>query len=522
MLNKKNLLPPLATGLLLGLGWPPLPFTFLLFIGLIPLLIFCDSLSVSEKKVPVFIYAFLGFMVRNLIILHWIARVSPSGCLLIVCLLSILFGLVIACFQWFRQRVKTRFPGYIVLISLWISAEWVSEHLLKCPWTNMGFGLAKPFSLAQWYEYTGIAGGTFWILLVNILLYECYRAFRPAAARPSDRAKWVLGIGTAFCCLVPAVYSYATYLNYLSTMNAVQVVAVQSNVSPEKKFDPKDSEKNLDLLISLSKKGAQNSTEFFIWPETAVEPWHALNEDSLNVNPSITKIQNFLELYPNACIITGALTYRKNPFHVADTNWYNSALDIESSGHMQLYHKSILVPGTETTPFQDRNGRAGGIYLYLGGLSRTFSTTKNDIFYSQSGMGIAPVICFESVFSSYVAHTLVLKGAAMIAVISNDAWWGRSAGTWQHMQYLRLLAIESRRSIACASNGGVSCLIDQKGNTIASAPAGTEAVLSAELNAREEPSFYSVHPDLISFGSILLAALMLAGAVVRSLLHKRV
>lgn len=521
MLNKKILVSVLGTGLLLGLGWPPLPLTFLLFIGFLPLFIFSDSMLVSEKKTPVFIYAFLALLIRNLIILHWIAMVTPSGCLLIVILLSILFGLVIAAFHWFRQRIAARWAGYILLTSLWICAEWIAEHLLKCPWTNMGLGMAKPFSLVQWYEYTGIAGGTLWILLINIMLYESYRVFKPGPVPYSRKIKWTLGSGTLLCFLIPAVYSYTVYVNYLSSMNAVQVVAVQSNFSPGTKFDPKTSEKSLDLLIKLSKKGAQTSTEYFIWPETALEPWHALNEDSLNGNSGIAKIRSFLRLYPNASILTGALTYRMNAAHPADTNFYNSALAIESSDRIQIYHKSILVPGTETTMFQDKNGRAKGLYLYLGGLSKTFSTTKNDIFYSPTGLGVAPVICFESVFSSYVAHSLVYKGAGLIAVISNDAWWGNSAGTWQHMEYMRLLAIESRRAIACASNGGISSLIDQKGNAVNKSSPGIEAVLSAELTAREELTFFSAWPDLIPSASLIIATLTLICGILYQLTGKR-
>lgn len=514
------LLQAIATGLLLGLAWTPLPLGVLLFIAFIPLLICSDSLLQQYKPYQFFAFSFLALALRNLITLYWIGMVSPAACLGSIVLLSFVFAAVLVCFQWSR-KTGSRLISYLLLITLWVSAEWFCEEVLRFPWTSLGFGLAQEYSLVQWYEFTGIYGGTIWILGINILLYETYRTFTLPSGRQTTFIRRILAAASLIAILAPAGSSCLSYFNYRPSMDAIQVVVVQSDVSPHEKFKPEAARAQLARLIKLSRSAGKLNTEYFIWPETAIEPFHALNEDSLVRNESVLAIRNFLEAYPSGNVIAGAMTFRQNLMHPADTNWYNTALHIENSDKIQLYHKSKLVPGTETTMFQDENGKAHGVSLYLGGLTKTFSTTPNDIFYAESGMGIAPAICFESVFGAYISHDLVFKGAQLIAVISNDAWWGKSSGTSQHMEYLRLLAIENRRSVACSSNGGISCLIDQQGNLISKIPAGTEGAISAELLLREEPSFYAAHPQYIPLASLLLAILGILASVVLLLMGKK-
>lgn len=492
----------LLAGILLGIAWPPLPLGLLLFISFIPLLLLADSGQARQKPYEFFRYAFLALVVRNLIILYWISMVSVAACLSTIMLISLLFAGVLSCYQWLRTYLRHKFLAYLLLVSVWVSMEWFCEVILKFPWTTLGFGLASQVNLVQWFEYTGVYGGSIWILAVNILLYESWLAWtRPAV---QSRLKTALTLACILAIAVPAGFSLYTFYTYRPSMNAIQVVVVQPDVSLPAKFDKLKSNGQLDRLLALSRQAGKTNTEYFIWPETAIEPWHALNEDSLLHNASIIRIRNFLAAYPSGNIITGALTYSQNRKH-GDSSWYNSALHLENADRIQIYHKTMLVPGTETSMFG--LGIARGIYVYLGGLARTFSTTAPDIFYAQSGMGIAPVICFESVFGSYVAHDLVFKGAQLIAVISNDAWWGNSSGIWQHLEYMRLLAIENRRSIACSSNGGISALINQQGIVVARADPGKEAALSGELLLQEEPSYYSEHPGYAPTLSLILAGI---------------
>lgn len=511
--TNKPLVQAITTGLLLGLAWTPLPLSILLLVAFIPMLICAESLLKQYKPLQLLTYAFIALAIRNLITLYWIGIVSPAACLGTIFILSLIFAGVLATFQW-SLRAGPRLAAYVLLITLWVSAEWFCEEVLKFPWANLGFGLTGEYTLVQWYEYTGIYGGTVWILVVNILLYETYRAFTRVASKEQLFARKLLIGASLVVILVPAIGSYISYYNFRPTRDAIQVVVVQSNISPGEKFKPETARAQLANLIKLSKSAAKPNTEYFIWPETALEPYHALNEDSLVRNESVLAIRDFLQAYPSGNVITGAMTFRQDLKRAKDSTWYNSALHIEHSDKIQIYHKSKLVPGTETTLFQDESGKAHGVSLYLGGLTKTFSTSANDIFYAESGMGIATAICFESVFGSYVSHNLVLKGAQLIAIISNDAWWGKSSGTSQHMDYMRLLAIENRRSLACSSNGGISCLLDQQGNLISQVNAGTEGAISTELWLSEEPTFYAQHPELIPLAAVLLAALSLVASII--------
>ena len=496
----------ILSGVLLSIAWPPMPFSGLIFISLIPLL---HLATIFEKKLSkLFLFAFIAFLIRYIITLYWIAPISFVGFLLLIILLSSLFAFIVIGYGFLISKSRHRVFPLLFFVSAWVCLEWLCERVLDFPWANLGFCLSSKVSLIQWYEYSGIYGGTAWILGINVLIAESLRSFYQS----TTRYRWLLSISCFVFAIVPAIYSSTKFDTYREINSASHFFVVQSNWNVHANFTDSSGTQLLAALIKLSKPAPKN-TIYFIWPEGAIEPWHALNEDNLSENKSIIKIQDFLQSYPNGNLISGLITYRINLNQSHDTSWYNSAISIDNSERIQIYHKQKLIPGAETGLIPRFSGKPGYLYFFTNGQIRAFSrSTKSDIFYAESGLGLAPVICFESAFNSYVSNTLVLQGAQFIALMSNDGWLANTSGIWQHLEYARILAIENRRSLASASNEGISCMIDQKGQFIAEAEQNKWMILQGDLNAREDSSFYSSHGDiivLISFSILLLSLLIL-------------
>ena len=171
---------------------------------------------------------------------------------------------------------------------------------LSFPWMTLGNGLSGMHQLAQWYEYTGVYGGSVWILLSNILL------LKPISNSSSDAKGYLklrpAGIWILFI-LLPIALSLTKYNQYKEKQVPVNVVTVQPNIDPYEKFGSLSAADQLNILTHLSDSIAQPNTEYFIWPETAI-PNYA-DEDKIRSNPDFNTVQQFLSRYKNGTVITG-------------------------------------------------------------------------------------------------------------------------------------------------------------------------------------------------------------------------
>jgi apolipoprotein N-acyltransferase len=127
-------------------------------------------------------------------------------------------------------------------------------------------------------------------------------------------------------------------------------------------------------------------------------------------------------------------------------------------------------------------------------------------------MGVAPIICYESIWGEYVAKA-VSKGAQFIAVITNDGWWGNTSGKDQHLAYAKLRAIETRRWVARSANTGISGFINQRGDVVKKSGWWVSTALEADINLNDELTFYVKYGDYIAqggcYGSGLFALLLI-------------
>lgn len=434
-------------------------------------------------------------------------------------LMTIAFGF------YYRLRITTnRFWSYLGLICFWIGYEYLHQTWdLAFPWMNLGNGFAESHQLVQWYEYTGVYGGTLWILLANLIAFELYLAREEQSQRVKGLSMGLIAIVT-----IPIAVSIIMFSKYKETPNPANIVVVQPNIDPYSKYGSMPPSEQLRTLTRLSDSVAQKNTEYFIWPETAIP--ETTDEDYIRSSPIYEQVQLFLNKYKNGNVLSGIESYRlydsaKTPSarHVEQLGKYadsfNAALQIENSAKVQFYHKSKLVPGVEQFPFAYGLSFMKPLFAAFGGTTGGYGKQDEpSVFYAQSGIGVSPIICYESIWGEYVGES-VKNGAQFIAIITNDGWWGNTSGKDQHMAYAKLRAIETRRWVARSANTGISGFVNQRGDIIKQSEWWVPTALKADINLNDTLTFYVKHGDYIAFagsaGSALFVIFLLVSNIRR-------
>jgi apolipoprotein N-acyltransferase len=234
-------------------------------------------------------------------------------------------------------------------------------------------------------------------------------------------------------------------------------------------------------------------------------------ENNLRTFSSIHLLRDVIKHYQNLNILIGGSTFRRfeknekipgsaRKFTDIDAyyNAYNTAILINASDSLQLYHKSKLTPGVETLPSFGRFKFLERFAIDLGGTVGTLGTDKiRKVYSTVKTVKVSPVICYESIFGEFFAE-YVKNGAEVMFIITNDGWWGNTAGYRQHFSFAALRAIETRRCIARSANTGISAFIDQRGDASQKTKYWEPAVIKGTVNANSKLTFYVKRGDYLA------------------------
>ncbi|MBK0377982.1 apolipoprotein N-acyltransferase [Mucilaginibacter segetis] len=534
---KKNILLSVLSGLLLWIAWPPTSYTtFFLFIGFVPMLIAIENIinsALPKKGKNIFNITFLGFFIWNTLCVYWVYNslkiIGPIVAIPISLIPYALGPLLMAtaCWLYYRlRRVTGRGISLAGLVCLWIGYEYLHQSWdLNFPWMTLGNGFAVSHQWIQWYEYTGIYGGTIWIWLINILIFLLYTGLKE---QQTIKIRTRLVIALTLIFILPLSFSLYRYYSYKEQVNPSNVVIAQPNIDPyEKEETP--AAKQISILTQVSDSLAQTNTEFFIWPETAIPDY--IDEDHILSSNYYLQIKRFLNKYKNGNVLTGGETYRLYDKRTNETasplsgggfiDNYSSAINIENSPKVQFYHKSRLVPGPEALPFKDELSFLKPVFAHLGGATGVYAgQLKPGVFYSQSGIGVTPVICYESIFGGWIAKS-IKSGSQFIAIITNDAWWENTSGKDQHLDYAKLRAIETRRWVCQSANTGISAFINQRGDIVKRTKWWTKTAIKQDINLSSDITFYVEHGDYLPKVGSIVAILLIIFITISVFIKKR-
>ena len=460
-----------------------------LLVGMVPMLMLNARLDASARSFRKMAgWTVLWLVIWYAIDIWWVWYATPAGPIAATIVAVMYLGTAFMLFHFVSKRAPKPL-AYTVLVCAWIAGEYFyNTWQLSFPWLNIGNGFARWPWMVQWYEYTGVYGGTLWVLLTNILVYECIAVARPRRIMPPLVA-----------AVLPVVLSLAIYFTYDIPLSTASVSVVQPNIDAwNEKFETPQKEQT-DNLLSLAAR-APEDVQFIIMPETAID--ENITEDDVNAAPSVKRLRRLLaRKYPGATIITGATTFRFYDTQSSPTArlsrtsglWYdiyNTAIGIDTSKTAVLHHKNKLVIGAEMMPDWWWVKNLDRFILDLGGTTGHFGTDSFRRTFRSGQNLTASMICYESIYGAYVSE-YVRRGAQFLCVITNDGWWGDTPGYRQHFSYARLRAVENRRSIARSG------FINPRGDVMQSLGWDKQGELHADIPLNDRLTFYTRHGDYI-------------------------
>lgn len=532
---KQKLFLALLSGILLAASWPFIgSVTPLLFIALLPLLAI-DFLPEQPSKNK-FIYPYIAFTIWNFAATYWLYNVEGGFVTKFFSFFmpSALNALFMAAVWHFAIRSSKSGSINIRLLTIfcfWLAYEYF--HLdwdLSWPWLQLGNALATNTIYFQFYEYTGVLGGTAWILLANFVALK----FVMYLVHHNPKKMWVGFRAFASLAIIALPLWWSVSIDYKPSANAkkINVACIQPNVDPYTEKFAKSHQVQLEELFELIEEKAPNA-DAYLFPETTLlEPTRVsllgdeyvpvgLWENNIANSYSARVLRSRLVFAKNADVLAGMSADRLMPKGITPSfldrpisgtglyyRAYNAAL-FQTQNLDSIYNKSKLVPGVEKTPFASVFKHFKGIALDLGGTTGSLATQKErTVFFSEfKDYGIAPIICYESIYGDYVTR-FVQNGASILSVITNDAWWGNTAGHKQHLIFSKLRAVENRRWLARAANTGISAIINPRGEILQQSKYREQTIIQGDVYTEDTLTFYTRFGDYIgrlaSFVAVLL------------------
>lgn len=514
-------------GLCLGLGFPPLPTWPLMGLGFGLMLYLTDELFLANQGLKKqWWYSYHAFVLFNVLASWWVANTSLAAGIVANFLNALLMAAPWAIIFLMRKyMVKIWLPGSVIL---WLGFEYIHYNWqIAWPWLTFGNALASTPSLAQWYSYTGIFGGSLYITVIGVLLFKLSQAKRmnESLIKPT-----ILASLWAIIPLLISVWIGADFMPVTDEMEAATVTAIQPNFEPHyEKFAVNDADQLMQFMELVNEAPASDlvvfpETSFGAYDESQLQQTGLLKAwSSFRQNPStdsdllagISSYRRFAKPTDNPALRT-QVGARGNAYYTM----HNSAIAVIDGEVKELYHKSRLVPGVEFLPYRRAMFMFEPLVKSLGGTTAGLGVSDAAVVFKYpSGIKAAPLICYESIYGDYVRE-FVQAGANLLVVPTNDGWWDDSPGHVQHLQFAQLRAIENRRWVVQAANTGISAIINSKGEVLDQTQYDEAIALTGQVQLETTKTVYTAMGDQLGRLAVGMSAFLLIG-LISAVLRKR-
>jgi apolipoprotein N-acyltransferase len=414
-------------------------------------------------------------------------------------------GFAVARLIWTRDGSRLLALAASLTISEWLRGHAVSGF----PWNAFGYALTEPLALAQTGSLIGLWGLTF----LSVVIFASPAVLIDATSR--GRRPWIAPVMALALLAAMAIFGGVRLAQQPTTLVAnTKLRIMQPNLQQDVKFNYAAKAEVMQKYLTLSDRasGPQSTgvrdANILIWPESAFPFFLTREPDAM---------AEIADLLPQGTVlITGAVRAPDLPPGVKITRAYNSIYVIDHDGSvLSVYDKLHLVPFGEYLPFQNLLEKLGLEQLtrVQGGFIPGTIRRTLDVPNAPRAL---PLICYEAIFPGDVASNDDRPG--WIINLTNDGWFGISTGPHQHLQQVRLRAIEEGLPVVRAANTGISAVIDPLGRIVAQLGLGIEGVLDAGLPAAIPPTVYARLGDI---PAAILVAVALAIAIWRRSRAKR-
>lgn len=508
--RKKERLLLILSGIILGISFPPFPFPFtlLIFVGLIPyFIVITKRTSLASISRATFLFSLIFSLVTIYWVGSWSSEADPylmlAGAALLFAYPSVM--LIPSTLFYIARKIFPKFDAIWLFPLFWVTLEYLlTQTDLRFPWLLLGHGLAKFNLFIQGADIIGTNGLSLVVAFINVLLFKAY--FEKGEEKKYKLKPLLISVIIFLSLMIYGIYKTSSFK---ISDRKVKVGIVQPDINPWDKWAEGNLTDKLNLYLRLSQNCVDQGAELILWPETAL-PVYAFGGTFATVENSIFK---FLDTN-NVSLLTGmpdiiyyfdrdkipedAKFAKQGGYYYAT---YNAVLGLNpGTREIQRYGKMKLVPLGERVPFVDQFAFLGdllkwgvGITGWNIGKDTTIFKTSNDKIDS---IKVGGLVCYESVDPVFVT-AFIQKGAELITVVTNDSWYGKSSGPYQHKDFAMLRAVENRRSVVRCANGGVSCIINAKGEILAETDMFVKTTLVGEVPIQNEKTFYSQNPLIV-------------------------
>lgn len=484
---------PLLAGIPFSLCLPPFNhefnpafslFPFLSFVSLLPLFYFATRKPVGRAMLHTFLYSYTV----GLGLVFWLTFVTIKGLWVLILLGMVLLAAFVAFFfllagYIFRCSVN-RFPLWYIIFfpACWILIDYVrSLGEMSFPWGFLGYIFTPLLPLCQLASVTGIWGLTFIIVFGNVLVWDLLiRAFHG-----ENYKKYSMRIILFFGMLVVVACWGWWRMNRKADAPTADIAIVQPALD-QINWGRHSIDTAFSVNESLVVTASHAKPDLIVGPESALLCF--LSRQSRYRKQVLRWADR-----TGIPIILGSLHWDKPPEgSVYDFHVFNTAFLVQPhTPELIPYRKIKLVPFSEAFPFE-------GIFPILSRVNLGESDFQRGkeltVFTISDSIRAAPFICYESIYPDFVRDRL-RKNANLIVHITNDGWFGRTTGPYQHATMARMRVIENRVAMARCANTGISMFVDPFGRVLRQTKLYKKDIIREQLPLLHAETLYSRFGD---------------------------
>ncbi|MEM5581628.1 apolipoprotein N-acyltransferase [Roseibium sp. AS2] len=388
-------------------------------------------------------------------------------------------GVALAALLWTGE-----FRRILLLAACLTLADWLRGHVLTgFPWNSFGMGISGSQVLSQTASLVGLYGLTF--LTVALASAPALLAdVRPYAVR----LRAVLAAAGVVCAI--AAYGAIRLWQPAPPAADLDIRIVQPSIGQKDKWRPDMRDEIFRTFLDmteapLSGQARVGQPRLVVWPESAV-PFLLTREPG-----ALLRIGKALG--SSAELVTGAVRAEAGAGDPGP-DYYNSVYVIDGGGAVRgIYDKVRLVPFGEYVPFKPLLETLG-ITNLAGPLDGFEAGYQPRVLTTSGGVGFLPLICYEAIFPGRLSGPG--ESPAFLLNVTNDAWFGRTPGPYQHFAQARLRAIETGLPMVRAANTGISAIVDPRGVVIEELGVFEKGLIDGRLPQRLSSTLYRILGDV--------------------------
>ncbi len=494
--------------MLLTGAFPKIGLAWLAWFALVPLLYAIRDQSAGSG----FRLGFITGLVHYLSLLYWLVPVMRTyGYLPAYLSISVLFlfaaflALFIALFAAALAVVgKSPARCLLTIPLLWVALEYIRSFIFSgFPWELLGYSQFQCLQLIQISDILGVYGLSALIALTNGAIFIGLLFFTKRRWQQADITKrLVTGSIIALFTGIALSWSYGhwrlkTIDHLIAIAPQTRIAVVQGNIDQAVKWNPAFQIDTVKKYNRLSLSINKDHPDLIVWPESAT-PFYFL----FDVEPSELVFEGIRQTETDYLI--GSPSFVRTDDVVV---YFNSAYLISpSTKNISKYDKTHLVPFGEYVPLKKWLPFLGKIVAQVGDFRG--GTKGKTLRWKGEQIGVQ--ICYEIIFPG-LSRAMVQNNASLLINITNDAWFGKTSGPYQHFSMTIFRAVENRRALVRSANTGISGFIDPAGRVLASTPLLQEAAVARSIPLMKEKTVYTRIGDLFArlcLGSAMLIVLL--------------